>query len=355
MLNHNRTLAAFLKDDMDNKIYYNYDKLFSYNFLLAFIVGERGVGKSFGAKVAVLNKFLKNGEEFVYVRRYKTELDSALNNFWGDLQSNGYFEDYDLKVKKNKMVTKFTCNGEVCGYAVALSTSNIMKSTAFPKVKTIVFDEYMLDNTGTYRYIKGEVTMMLDLIETIGRLRDVQVIFLGNNTNFYGCPYTAYFDLELPYGSEFKTFKDGTIVVNYIKNEAYREAKRESKFGKLIAGTAYGDYAIDNKSLRDNSNFIEKKPSDSKFYGVLIVNGVYLGIWNSKNGYLYLSFDYDPNTHYKFVLDYNDHTESTIFTKARENMNLYVCVKAYKQGWLRFENQKVKGYAVPLLNKCISF
>ena len=186
-------------------IYYNYDKLFSYNFLLAFVISERGVGKTFGSKVAMLSKWLKSGEEFVYVRRYKTELDSALNNFWTDIQENGYFEDYALGVKKNKMITKFTCDGKVCGYAIPLSTSNILKSTAFPKVKTIVFDEYMLDNSGTYRYLKNEVTMMLDFIETIGRLRDIQVIFLGNNTSFYGNPYTAYFDLELPYNSEFKT------------------------------------------------------------------------------------------------------------------------------------------------------
>ena len=342
-----------LEDDMS--IYYNFDKLFSYNFLLAFVIGERGVGKSFNAKVAVLNKFIKSGEEFVYVRRYKTELDSALNNFWTDLQENGYFEDYALEVKKNKMITKFTCDGEVCGYAIPLSTSNILKSTAFPKVKTIIFDEYMLDNSGTYRYLKNEVTMMLDMIETIGRLRDIQVIFLGNNTSFYACPYTAYFDLELPFNSEFKTFKDGTIVVNYIKNEAYRDAKRNSKFGKLISGTAYGDYAIDNKSLRDNFYFIEKKPHNATFYGVMIVNGTPIGIWDGKNGYLYLSADYDPNTLHKFVFDYSDHTEQTIYTNARENFYLGYCVRGYKQGWLRFENQKIKSAILPLLNRCISF
>ena len=337
-------------------MYYNFDKLFSFTgWIFGFVLGERGTGKSFNSKRHVLNRFLKTGEEFVYVRRYKTELDSALNNFWTDLQENGYFEDYCLEVKKSKMVTKFLCDGKVCGYAIPLSTSNIMKSTAFPKVKTIIFDEYMLDNSGTYRYIRNEVNLLLDLVETIGRLRDVQVLFLGNNTSFYGNPYTAYFDLELPYESEFKTFKDGLIIVNYIKNEPYRQAKRNSKFGKLIDGTVYGDYAIDNKSLRDNFYFIEKRPSNSKFYGLLIINGFYIGLWYNKNGYLYMSSDYDPNTKDKFVFDFTDHTEQTIFTNARENWYLHMCVRGYKQGWLRFENQKVKAIAVRLLNKCIAF
>lgn len=338
-----------------NDIYYNYDKLFSFPFLLAFIIGERGCGKTFGSKVAVLKKFLKTGEQFIYLRRYKTELDTALATFWNDLTDNGYFKDLELKVKKNKMLTQFLCNGKVCGYAVPLSTANILKSTAFPKVKTIIFDEFLLDSTGgTYRYLKNEVTMMLDVIETVGRLRDIQVLFLGNALSITN-PYFAYFDLDLPYNSEFRTFKDGAIVVNYIRNLKYREAKKASKFGKLIEGTDYGRYAIDNEMLRDNKHFLKKRPPDAIFWGVLVVNGNNIGLWQSQNGHLYLSNKYDPNTLHRFACDFNDHTEATVFMNARENYYLRLCVRAYKQGLLMFENQKIKNDVVPLLNKCVSF
>lgn len=341
---------------MNKNIYYNFDKLFSYNFLIAFVIGERGVGKSFNAKVAVLKKFLKTGEQFIYIRRYKTELDTALATFWDDLQANGYFEDYKLEIKKSKMLTEFKCNNKVCGYAVPLSTANILKSTAFPNVKTIIFDEFLLDNSGVYRYLKNEVTILLDIIETIFRLRDGQTILLGNALNVHASPYFAYWDLELPEGGkEFKTFKDGAIVVNYIRNLAYRDAKKKSRFGKLIEGTAYGRYAIDNEVLRENNSFIAKKPTNAKFFGMIIINGVGLGIWNGRDGYMYLSEKYDPNTVHKFALDYNDHTEQTIFTSVRENIYMHLCIRAYKQGWLKFENQKVKAIATKVLNKCVSF
>lgn len=337
-------------------IYYNYDRLFSYNFLIAFVIGERGVGKSFNAKVAVLNKFLKTGEQFIYIRRYKTELDTALATFWNDLQGNGYFEDYRLEVRKSKMLTEFKCNGKVCGYAVPLSTANILKSTAFPDVGTIVFDEFLLDNAGTYRYLKNEVTLLLDVIETVFRLRDGKTILLGNALNVHASPYFAYWDLELPNdGKEFRTYKDGAIVVNYIRNLEYREAKKKSRFGKLIDGTEYGKYAIENQVLRENNSFIEKKPANSSFYGSLIINGFIIGIWNGRNGYLYLSEKYDPNSKQKFALDYNDHTEQTVYTTVRENMYMHMCVRGYKQGWLKFESQKIKAIMTPVLNKCISF
>lgn len=336
-------------------MHYNFDELFSYPFLIAFVIGERGVGKSFNSKVAVIKKFLKTGEQFIYLRRYKTELDTALVNFFDELQDNGYFTEHNLKVKKSKMLTTFTCDGKVCGYAVPMSTANILKSTSFPKVKTIIFDEFILDiASGTYKYMKNEPEMLLDIMETVFRMRDGQVIMLGNNVNFYGSPYVAYFNLELPYNSQFKTFKDGAIVVNYIKNEEYRAAKKATKFGKLTEGTAYGNYAIDNQSLRENNDFIYKRPKESQFKGVFVINKTSVGVWMGIDGYMYISEKYDPNCLLKFACDYDDHTESTIFLNARENYLLSFAIKAYKQGWLRFENQRVKSVVLPLLNKCIA-
>lgn len=336
-------------------MFYSYDKLFSFNFLLAFVIGERGVGKSFGAKKAMLSKFLKSGEQFVYLRRYKTELDTALTTFWSDIQNAGFFTEHDLKVKKSKMLTEFKCDGKVCGYAVPLSTANILKSTAFPKVKTIIFDEFLLDTaSGTYRYLKNEVEMVLDIIETIGRLRDIQVIFLGNATSQVN-PYFAYFNLSLPYNSEFKTFKDGLIVVNYIRNEEYRKVKKESRFGKLIDGSNYSNYAIDNSFLRDSTEFIGKRPEKSSFFCTLIVNGINVGLWLGSDGLMYVSPKYEPNSQFKFACDYNDHSEKSLFLSFRENYYLRYAVKFYKNGWLRFENMVVKNNVVELLNKCVSF
>lgn len=337
-------------------MYYDYDKILSREgWIISFIITERGLGKTFNAKRMALNRWLKSGEEFIYVRRYKTELDSSLATFWSDLQSNGYFEDYDLRVQKSKLLTKFTCNGKVCGYAVPLSTSNILKSTAFPKVKYIIFDEFLLPAGGTYRYLKNEVNMFLDLMETVFRLRDGKVFMLGNSINTYANPFFAYFNLDLPYGAEFKSFKDGAILVHYARNTEYREKKKQTKFGKLIEGTDFSKYAIDNIDVSRNNMFIAKRPEKASFYALLIINGRNIGVWYGRDGYLYLSDKYDPNTVNKFAFDFTDHTESTIFTSARDNPYLNACVHAYKYGFIRFENEKVKAVTISVLNKCISF
>lgn len=41
-------------------MFYDYQKILSYNAILNFLNGERGVGKTYGAKKFVVSQFLKN-------------------------------------------------------------------------------------------------------------------------------------------------------------------------------------------------------------------------------------------------------------------------------------------------------
>ena len=63
---------------MNDQIYWNINKMFSYNALMYYVLGERGVGKSYGAKEYVATHFIKTGHQFVYLRRYKTRRRSGL-------------------------------------------------------------------------------------------------------------------------------------------------------------------------------------------------------------------------------------------------------------------------------------
>lgn len=336
-------------------MYYTLDKLLSRNAILNFVLGERGVGKSFSSKVYCINDYIKKGNQFIYLRRYKEELTLACSSFFKDVQNAGLFEDHEFKVKGSKNLTIFYMDGEIIGYGIALSTSNILKSTAFPAVKTIVFDEFMLDE-GVYRYLKNEVTKMLDVIETVFRLREGRVLFLGNSTSITDCPYFNYFNLDLPYNSEFKTSKDGLIVVNYIKNLAYRAEKKKTRFGKLIDGTAYGRYAIDNEMLRDDKTFIERKGANPRFWHSLVINGNKYGVWrNPQNGRLYISDDYDPSCNISYAISIDDATPDSKYITIKNNGFMRVIIEYYKNADLYFENQKIKNNVIPVLRRCLSY
>ena len=207
---------------------------------------------------------------------------------------------------------------------------------------TIIYDEFMLKEGSSQHYLRNEPEIILDLIETIGRLRDIRIYCLGNAISST-CPLMSYFDLTLPYNTDIKTFKDGTIAVEYIKNEKYREVKKASRFGKLIDGTKYGKYAIDNEFLTDSKAFIKKKDKFAKFYFILYVNGKTYGIWRDfTNGYIYVSNDIDPNCPIKFAIHEEDHNESTVFAKVRSNFWFKQIITHYRMARLCFENQAIK-------------
>lgn len=299
---------------MDKNIWYSYNKVLSYHAMLNFIIGERGVGKSYGIKKYVLNRFKKKNKQFIYLRRYDTELRKSLKDdeFFKDICLDEVFKNDSFYVRGDK----FYMNDQVCGYAIPLSKASIYKSVPFPNVDTIIYDEFLIDNN-TYHYIPDEPEKTLDFIETVGRLRDIQVFLLGNSISQVN-PYFDYFNISLPYNSDIKTFKNGLILINYIKNEAYRKIKKESKFGTLIEGTKYGEYAIENKFVKDNNNFIKKKNPKSKFFFNIIINKHTYGVWMDYNSNdMFISKMCNYNHPVTLAFNYNDHSENTIMLKSK--------------------------------------
>ena len=185
--------------------FYSYDKILSYNAMINVLIGERGVGKTYGAKVFALNRFLKKGEQFVYLRRYKSELTESVGSEKKQKFFNQVMQEFPDQELKNTSST-LLCDNKICGYAMPLSTAHILKSASYDKVKTIIFDEFIIDK-GVYHYLSNEVDQFLDLLETVGRLRNIRIFMLGNaisSTN----PYFVYFNLSLPYNSDVKLFKE---------------------------------------------------------------------------------------------------------------------------------------------------
>ena len=309
-------------------MFYNYNNLFSRNALFNFIIGERGVGKTYGILKKAVKDYIKYGYEFVYIRRYKTEL-KMFNQILDPHIVNNEFKNNEIKIKGNKVLI----NGNVAGYAFPLSTAVTLKSSSFPKVKTIIFDEFIIDK-GNVIYINDEVTKFLEMYETISRMRDVKVYFLGNAITLYN-PYFEYFNITIPYNSEFKSYRDGLILVNYIKNDEYRQAKKLTKFGKLLKNTNYGKYAIDNELLRDNDKtfIVNKLPTNVKI--VCNIEGHTLGVWKDNNINYYISNKYDPNIHKVYVFKLTDHDTYTHLTCINSS-EMFFIDSAYRQGRLYF-------------------
>lgn len=322
--------------------YYNYDRIMSYNGLFNFILSGRGQGKSYGAKKRVIKNFLKNGEQFIYVRRYKTELKKK-QLFFDDISKE--FPNNKFEVKGNQAF----CDGKVIGFFIPLSTSQTEKSTSYPNVTTIIYDEFVIDK-GHIRYLENEVDVFLDIYETVARLRElegkkpVKALFLANKVSIVN-PYFIYFNCIPNSNERFTVAKDGNIVIEQFTDIEFMEEKYKTRFGQLVRGTNWGNYAIENESLRDNTTFIEpKKPKDLNFVFSIMYKNKELGIWLSyKEGICFVSKSFQPSSKNRYVLTKEDHDINFIMYDKLNNFLMFKeYIKYYRLGLVRFESIEIK-------------
>ena len=332
----------------------DYNQILSFNALINMIVTERGIGKTYGAAKCVVSDFIKNKNEFAYIRRYKSELKKAVPTFFQALTKENEFPNNKLYSKGNS----FFCDDKEFGYAMTLSTAQDLKSSNFSKVRTIIFDEFIIEEGQKKFYLQNEVFVFLNLIETIARMREnIRVLMLGNAGNLYTVPYFLFFDITIPYNSEYKLFKDNTILLYYkTQNSEYREAKKKTRFGKLIAGTSFEDYAVNNKCINDNKIFIEKKQGSAKFSFGFTYNSETYGVWCDYNlGKIYVSSDYDKFTPFMFACTLKDHSPNTmLLTTAKKYHCWKTFIENYKLGNVRFENNKIKFVVQELIKNILT-
>lgn len=328
---------------MEKSLYYNPNKMLSYNRILNFIIGARGIGKSFSMKEYPIKRFLKHGEQFIYVRRYKPEL-KKVTNYFNDIMT--LFPEHQFKVKGRE----FYIDGKLAGWAIPLSSWQSEKSNAYPMVSTIIFDEFIRekDNSG---YMPNEVEALLNLMDTVFRNRDnVRCVCLSNAVSVVN-PYFLYFGLVPNINKRYNAYE--SILIEIPDSKDFSEERRKTKFGNLIDGTEYGEMSLDNEFTNDSQLFIEKRSKDSKFVFSVIYKGMTIGIWiDQEVGLLYLSQDHDPSTKFCFALSSEDLKENAMMiTGWRNNYYLKKLVKAFMNGYLRFDNQVLRNTGYEMFKK----
>lgn len=264
---------------MEENAYYKFDDIEKKDCLFNFILGPRGCGKTISAKKRMVERGLE-GNRFVYVRRKQVENQGdALDEFFGKMQSCGIYPELDLKVEKNKVY----CADELIGYVVSLSTSHNIRSKDYLNVTDIYFEEFVIRREPKFDYLPDEPTKFLEMYNTIARESEVKVWFLGNLIHYYN-PYFLYFNL-IPPKEGIKKWKDYCIEV--WKNQVFVESKFNTRFGRLIQGTPYANYAIENESFDDAEVFIAKRPQSSKLFISFTCENERYGVYKSqyKNRY----------------------------------------------------------------------
>lgn len=296
-------------DEKQQDIWYDRGPLCSRNALWNYCLGARGVGKTYNFK----NWAMHMEKQTVWIRRTAEDIKEITANdclkFLSDLRQNHALDDVEKFDEKGKSNIKFI-DGALCIdgvpkiFFVALSTSRRQKSSNYANVDIMIFDEFLERNQSNY--LKKEMDIFLELYETVNRLRletrEVRVFFLANSISFVN-PYFSFWNI-LPFEERFKMFKDGLVCVENYRNQAFVDLKNETKFGRLIKGTEYASYAIENQLWQDDNAFVKQKPDNAKFIAMLHLKDMFLGVWSAEDG-MYISRQYNKQTVYKYGIKFN--------------------------------------------------
>ena len=255
--------------------WYDGSELITKGRLINFLIGLRGGGKTFYWKKKCLNDFINKGEQFIWLRRYQTELNEM--GKWGEaLQRKGYFEGSTIEASKKHV----KIDGKVAGYVGTLSKAQHLKSTEFPLVTKIILDEFLITQ-GSLRYLPDEAEILLDLIETIFRDRDKGciVVCIGNAISTVN-PYFMFFEVKPDISKRYTLTPD--IAVELYTNEDYSNMKKESRLGRIAMKTKWGSYAYENKFLNDDYSFIIPRTGKLNYVCGLKYEGRCYGVWSTE-------------------------------------------------------------------------
>ena len=254
--------TAIPKLKLDCNKYYNINKPLSYRKMFNIIMGGRGIGKTTQFLIWCINRAIRYGEKFIYLRRNVNEckqqkklLNKYLDfiKFEGDGNSGGCY-----------MYGK-----EVVGYLKCLSVSADYKSVDFDDVYYIIYDEAILMPGQPKRYLKDEITVLLEFLSTVFRLRtDYKVFILGNNLDFFN-PYCRYFNLRV----FNRVYTGEEIYVEYAVNSAeLMVAEKETPLYRLTKGTTYHDYHYANAVLTSTERKTVALKGNEKYMFSIVMN-----------------------------------------------------------------------------------
>lgn len=186
------------KKKPENK-YYSLNAILARNATYNLIIGERSNGKTYACLKHGLERWVNAGEQMAIVRRWDTDYRGKNGQtMWHSLEMNGeverltnsewtsiwywsgrwYLCRYDDAGNRDRQETPFA-------YAFSINTAEHDKSTSYPGITTVVFDEFLTRS----QYIPNEFILFMNLLSTIIRDRDnVTIFMLGNTVNKF-CPY----------------------------------------------------------------------------------------------------------------------------------------------------------------------
>ena len=347
--------------------YYDWEKTFSYDADVTMVIGARGYGKTYGLRRQFLRDYIKGGFRFAEIVRFKNELSTVSNNYFGRLARTEEFSGYLFKTDGHRCYiakkpadyddnSKKKLSWDIIGYFIAMTDAQKSKKLTYDKVKRLVLDEAIIEQSDRYHnYLPNEFVTLANIVDTVSRERAgteslrPRVYLLGNACDF-GNPYFAYAGVTSDLSFGYRWFRNKTFLLHYVDSGDYGEKKLENTVaGRMLQGTKEALVAAGNEFVGINTEFVENKPKNASFNFGICYNGTIYGVWVDIREGMYYVTDYAPNNAQPIYYLSNDEARVN-YIAARKTSRLFkVFSEAYYLSIIRYETVDVKRKFIEVL------
>lgn len=338
---------------MKTSMYYSANGLKDRDAMFNFIVGSRGHGKTFEFKNEVISAHIRDGSEFIYLRRYKSEFDT-IATFFADIAH--LYPRHELRTKGRRAeIREEGGTWRVFGYFITLSNALTKKSAVLPMVKLIGFDEFIIPPKGALRYLNDEVRQFLDFYISVDRKTDrCKVWFMANAISFQN-PYFNYWAIDPKPGKRIKTYamnhtiNKPYVAVEFTDSEEFQEHVGKTRFAQAFAGSEYEAYAAKNEFADLHERFLSRKPKGSHPRYTFVYNTTTLNVYYSPQVKRYWMTQGGSRAKTVYALTVRDHVPNVVMLNKATPL-LKNLAEIYRNAHLYFDNAKTRETVLELLN-----
>lgn len=270
--------------------------------IIKYIDSDRSDGKTTHMIRRAYDGMKQHGKTAVLARRYKGDITKTyIEQLFANLRKvRPECGELTMTGSPEKDGVFLFSDGVRFGHVVPLSRAGSVKGAFGAETHhDLYMDEYVpLDG----RYLKNEVTAILEMWFTIDRRTYSNSIYVFSNHPTTSNPLFSYFKVVPRVG--LSRWKHGRFLLLRVVNKGNREQIEQSPFGELIDGTPYAGYAYGGKGITSNDRLICPTHGRGRM-PVVVVDAAPVGFYSAGGD--------------RIVVDYvrERRTEDTIYTTTR--------------------------------------
>lgn len=316
------------------------------------VIGAKGIGKTFGLRLACVKDYIKNGARFCELCRTNEELKAVKQGYFDRLQSQGFFKDRIFKTEGQAGYVAKILNKdeggkvehtpwEVCCYFVSLTSFQREKKRTYDGVKRFIYDEALIDRKDRYhRYLPNEYLILANILDTVSREqaesdRHYKVYLLGNACDL-ASPYLRYSGITKVPDYGYHYYQDKTVLLHYVEPWDAEERKRGTLVGRMLAGLDESKMMFDNEFSDSGEGDVVRKPKGSKPLVTLRYSSQNFGVWISyTEGLLFVSLK--PAGDAPVVALTKKDSSIDYLTVQKQSPTLKMLLDSFYNGLLRYD------------------